>query len=105
MAWDKRKVVVQCDNETRHSPRQKCARPLVQSQNGVVISKPTERHVTRQAKHVKAKTKARFDHPTTKRTEAMYVKLGQRLVLIAQPLLRPPGLLPLLHIHGQLPLL
>ena len=29
MAWDKRKYVVQSDNETRHSPRQKRARPPV----------------------------------------------------------------------------
>ncbi|RVW68830.1 hypothetical protein CK203_061582 [Vitis vinifera] len=74
MAHDKRKVVVQSDNETRHSPRQKHARPLVQSRSGVVISEPTERHVTRQAKHVETRTKARFDHPTTKRTEVMHVE-------------------------------
>nr|CAN80848.1 hypothetical protein VITISV_015602 [Vitis vinifera] len=72
MARDKRKVVIQSDNETRHSPRQKCAQPLIQSRSGVVISEPTERHVTRQAKHVKARMKAHFDRPTTKRTEAMH---------------------------------
>ena len=73
MAGDKRKVVVQSDNKTRHSPRQKRARPLVQIRSGVVISEPTEWHVTRQAKHVEAKMKAYFDRPTTKRTEAMHV--------------------------------
>ena len=36
--------------------------------------KPTKRHVTHQAKYVEAKMKARFDHPTTKRTEAMHVE-------------------------------
>ena len=74
MARDKRKVVIQSDNEARHSPRQKRVRPLMQSQSGVVIIEPTERHVTRQAKHVEAKTKARFDHPTTKGTEAKHVE-------------------------------
>ncbi|RVW73513.1 hypothetical protein CK203_060027 [Vitis vinifera] len=74
MARDKRKVVIQSDNETRHSPRQNRAQPLIQSRSGVVISEPTERHVTRQAKHVKARMKAHFDRPTTKRTEAMHVK-------------------------------
>ena len=68
MAQDKRKVVVQIDNETRHSPRQKCARPLVQSQSGVVISDPTKRHVTREAMHVEARTKAHFDRSTTLKT-------------------------------------
>ena len=38
MAGDKRKVVVQSDNKTRHSQRQKRARPLVQIRSGVVIS-------------------------------------------------------------------
>ena len=74
MARDKRKVVIQSDNETKHSPRQKHARPLVQSRSGVVISEPTERHVTRQAKHVEARIKARFDRPTTKKTEAMHIE-------------------------------
>ena len=74
MARDKRKVVIQSDNEARHFPRQKRAQPLMQSQSGVVIIEPTERHVTRQAKHAEAKTKARFDHPTTKRTEAKHVE-------------------------------
>ncbi|KAL6340507.1 hypothetical protein AAG906_006172 [Vitis piasezkii] len=74
MARDKRKVVIQSDNEARHSPRQKRVRPFMQSRSGVVISEPTERHVTRQAKHVEARTKARFDHPTTKRTEAKHVE-------------------------------
>ena len=73
MARNKRKVVIQNDNEARHSPRQKRARPLMQSRSGVVISEPTERHVTHQAKHVEAKMKAYFDRPTTKRTEAMHV--------------------------------
>ncbi|KAL6321687.1 hypothetical protein AAG906_031196 [Vitis piasezkii] len=62
MAGDKKKVVVQSDNKTRHSPRQK------------LISEPIEWHVTRQAKHVEAKTKAHFDRPTTKWTEAMHVQ-------------------------------
>ena len=74
MAQDKRKVLIQSDNETKHSPRQKHARPLVQSRSGVMISEPTKRHVTHQAKYVEAKMKARFDHPTTKRTEAMHVE-------------------------------
>ncbi|RVW32850.1 hypothetical protein CK203_107188 [Vitis vinifera] len=74
MARDKRKVVIQSDNEARHSPRQKRARPLMQSRSGVVISEPTKRHVTSQAKHVEARTKARFDHPATKRTEAKHVE-------------------------------
>ena len=74
MARDKRKVVIQSDNEARHSPRQKRARPLMQSRSGVVISEPTKRHVTSQAKHVEARTKARFDRPTTKRTEAKHVE-------------------------------
>ena len=74
MARDKRKVVIQSDNETRHSPRQNRAQPLIQSRSGVVISEPTERHVTHQGKHVKARMKARFDRPTTKRTEAMHVE-------------------------------
>ncbi|RVW19189.1 hypothetical protein CK203_093860 [Vitis vinifera] len=39
-----------------------------------MISEPTKRHVTHQAKYVEAKMKARFDHPTTKRTEAMHVE-------------------------------
>ena len=39
-----------------------------------MISESIERHVTCQAKHVKARTKARFDRPTTKRTKAMHVK-------------------------------
>ena len=68
MARDKRKVVIQNDNEARHSPRQKRARPLMQSRSGVVISEPTKRHVTSQAKHVEARTKARFDHSTTPKT-------------------------------------
>ncbi|RVW99109.1 hypothetical protein CK203_019066 [Vitis vinifera] len=68
MARDKRKVVIQSDNEARHSPRQKRARPLMQSRSGVVISEPTKRHVTSQAKHVEARTKARFDHSTTPKT-------------------------------------
>ena len=68
MAQDKRKVLIQSDNETKHSPRQKHARPLVQSRSGVMISEPTKRHVTRQAKHVEAKMKARFDHSTTPKT-------------------------------------
>ncbi|KAL6325931.1 hypothetical protein AAG906_038422 [Vitis piasezkii] len=74
MARDKRKVVIQSDNEARHSPRQKRARPLMQSQSGVVISEPTERHVTHQAKHVEARAKACFDCPTTKRIEAKHVE-------------------------------
>ena len=74
MARDKRKVVIQSDNEARHSPRQKRARPLMQSRSGVVISEPTKRHVTSQAKHVEARTKARFDRPATKRTEAKHVE-------------------------------
>ena len=68
MAQDKRKVVIQIDNETRHSPRQKCARPLVQSQSGVVISDPIESHVTREVMHVEARTKAHFDRSTTLKT-------------------------------------
>ena len=68
MAQDKRKVLIQSDNETKHSLRQKHARPLVQSRSGGMIIEPTERHVTRQAKHVKAKTKAHFDHSTTLKT-------------------------------------
>ena len=68
MAQDKRKVVVEIDNETRHSPRQKCARPLVQSQSGVVISDPIESHVTREVMHVEARTKAHFDRSTTLKT-------------------------------------
>ncbi|RVW89454.1 hypothetical protein CK203_046823 [Vitis vinifera] len=32
MARDKRKVVIQSDNEARHSPRQNCVRPLMQSE-------------------------------------------------------------------------
>ena len=71
---DKRKTFIQNDNATRHSLRKKCVQPPAQSRSGVVISEPTERHVTRQAKHVEARTKAHFDHPTTKRTEAMYVE-------------------------------
>ena len=39
-----------------------------------MISEPTERHVTRQAKHVEARIKARFDRPTTKKTEAMHIE-------------------------------
>ena len=74
MARDKRKVVVQSDNATRHSMRQKCTRPLIQSQSGVVISEPTERHVTRQTKHVETRKKAHFDRPTIKRTKAMHVE-------------------------------
>ena len=74
MARDKRKVIIQSDNEARHSLRQKRAQPLVQSRNGVVSSEPTERHVTSQAKHVEARTKARFDCPTTKRTEVKHVE-------------------------------
>ncbi|KAL6313186.1 hypothetical protein AAG906_016775 [Vitis piasezkii] len=68
MARDKRKVVIQSDNEARHSPRQKRARPLMQSRSGVVISEPTERHVTHEAKHVEARTKACFDRSTTPKT-------------------------------------
>ena len=75
MAWDKRKVVVQSDNATRHSMRQKCTRPLIQSRSGVVISEPTKRHVTSQAKHVEARMKACVDRPTTTRTEAMHIKV------------------------------
>ncbi|KAL6332909.1 hypothetical protein AAG906_019914 [Vitis piasezkii] len=74
MARDKRKVIIQIDNEARHSLRQKRAQPLMQSRNGVVSSEPTERHVTRQAKHVEARTKARFDCPTIKRTEVKHVE-------------------------------
>ena len=74
MARDKRKVVIQSDNETRHSPRQNRAQPLIQSRSGVVISEPTKRHVTSQAKHVEARTKARFDRPATKRTKVKHVE-------------------------------
>ena len=69
MARDK-----ESDNEAKHSPRQKHAQALVQNRSGVMISEPTERHVTHQAKHVKAMTKAHFDHLTTKRTKAMHVE-------------------------------
>ena len=69
MARDK-----ESDNEAKHSPRQKHAQALVQNRSGVMISEPTERHVTHQAKHVKAMTKAHFDHLTTNRTKAMHVE-------------------------------
>ena len=39
-----------------------------------MISESIERHITCQAKHVKARMKAHFDRPTTKRTEAMHVE-------------------------------
>ena len=35
----------------------------------------------------------------------MHIDSRQRPILITQPLLRPPSLLPLLHVHRQLPLL
>ncbi|RVW46390.1 hypothetical protein CK203_081771 [Vitis vinifera] len=101
MAKDKRKVVIQSNNEARHSPRQKRARPLMQSRSGVVISELTKRHVTSQAKHVEARTKARFDRPATKRTEVKHVEARTK-ARFDRSTTKPTTLL---HIHGHLLLL
>ena len=68
MAQDKRKVVGQNDNETEslrfdyelHALRQKYVRALVQTEGGVVISKPTKRCVTCRAVHVEARMKTDY---------------------------------------------
>ncbi|RVW45668.1 hypothetical protein CK203_101187 [Vitis vinifera] len=76
MAQDKRKVVGQNDNETEslrfdyelHALRQKYVRALVQTEGGVVISKPTKSLKTSQVKE-RSKEKQRGKASKVKRSK------------------------------------